>query len=467
MKQELLAHLRPFGQEHLVAFWDEFDEAQQQRLAEQIHSVDFPLIAKLAKGHQEGPDWDALSRRVGPPPAIRLTDADRPSKAKRARILGEDALRFGRVGMILVAGGVGTRLGFDHPKGMFPIGPVSQRSLFAILIQRLLAVSRHYGARIPLYLMTSRATHDETVSYLAQNGRFGLPADDLKIFCQGSLPAVDATSGKLLLSAKGELFLGPDGHGGMLSAFCGGGESCLADAQRRGIAHLFYGQIDNPLTQVCDPELIGFHRLARSEMTTQVVEKSGPLEKVGNVAAIDGQVRIIEYSDLPRDVAEARTDEGTLRLWAGNIAVHVFETSFLARMASQADALPFHRAKKKTPFLDPASGQLVEPAEPNAVKFERFIFDLLPWAKNAIAVEAAKAQAFAPVKNAIGAPADTPATAKAALISRDTALLRALGAKVDDGVPVELGPRFELGDIEPLTRVALAHLHVREPMYFA
>lgn len=467
MKEQLLEILKPHDQEHLLAAWDKLDSADQSRLAAQIQAVDFALLAKLRTGDGAGPDWEALSRRAEPPPAYRLGDERRTSLAPQAKAAGEEALRAGRVGMILVAGGSGTRLGFEHPKGMFPIGPVSQRTLFQILIERLLAASRKYGARIPLYLMTSLATHDETVAFLQQKNRFGLPAEDLIIFRQGSMPALDAATGHVLLAGPDELFLGPDGHGGMLAAFCSGEASCLADAKRRGIEHLFYGQVDNPLTQICDPELIGFHRLAKSEMTTQVVEKSGPLEKVGNVVSVDGQVRIIEYSDLPREAAERRDEHGAPVLWAGNIAVHLFDIAFLERMASEASALPFHLAKKKTPFYDAVSGQVVEPAEPNSLKFERFIFDLLPFAKNAIAVEAAKADAFAPVKNSNDEPFDTPATAQSAMIARHTALLRSFGTLVEEGTPVELGPRFEFDDLDPITRLALPNLQIKQPMYWA
>ena len=467
MKDQLLDKLAPHGQKHLIAFWDELDDSRRQKLAAQIESVDFDLVARLWKGNHAGPDWKALAARAEPPPAYRLGAQNRLEQAARAKRFGEAALAAGQVGMILVAGGLGTRLGFDHPKGMFSLGPVSGRPLFQILIERLLAVGNKYRVRLPLYLMTSLATHDETVEFLEKNQRFGLAEPDLQLFRQGSMPAVDAETGKLLLAAKDELFLGPDGHGGMLAAFCGGEKSCLGDAQRRGIEFLFYGQVDNPLTQICDPELIGFHLLAESEMTTQVVQKVEPLERVGNVVAVDGRVQIIEYSDLPREAAERAGPDGAPLLWAGNIAVHVLSTAFLERMAGDAEALPFHLAKKKTPFLDPASGQMVEPAEPNSLKFERFIFDLLPFAKNAIAVEAAKAEAFAPVKNSNDEEVDTPASSQALLLARHAAILRSFGTRVEEGIPVELGPRFEVDDVDELTRLALPHMHITKPMYFA
>ena len=214
---------------------------------------------------------------------------------------GTAAFAAGKVGAILVAGGQGTRLGWPHPKGTFPVGPVSNASLFQILFERLVALGRRHGKRVPLYLMTSPATHDETVAYLAENNRFGIAAEDLHIFCQAQMPAVDAATGRVLLEEPGRLALSPDGHGGMLSALARSGG--LDDMRRRGLDHLFYFQVDNPLVPIGDPEFLGYHLLSRSEMSTLVIAKQRPEEKLGVLVSVDGGVRIIEYSDLPDDVA--------------------------------------------------------------------------------------------------------------------------------------------------------------------
>ena len=190
-----------------------------------------------------------------------------------------------------------------------------------------------------------------------------------------------------------------------------------------------YGQIDNPLVQICQPELIGYHLLAESEMTSQVVEKQDPLDKVGNVVLVDGKMQIIEYSDLPDDVANLRNPDGSLQVWAGSIAVHVFDLQFLQRMATQSDTLPFHVASKKVAHID-SSGNMCCPEEANAIKFERFIFDLLPEAENALVVEVNRAEAFAPLKNASGTSRDSPETTRAAMFARHRAWLCACGAVV-------------------------------------
>jgi UDP-N-acetylglucosamine/UDP-N-acetylgalactosamine diphosphorylase len=358
-----------------------------------------------------------------------------------ARQRGRQALDAGQLGVILVAGGQGTRLGFDHPKGMFPIGPVSQRTLFQIHVEKIIAMARRHGVRIPLYLMTSPATHDETVDFFAEHSRFGLPEDDLKIFCQGTMPAVDADTGRLLLETPGRLATSPDGHGGMLAAFAASG--AMADAQRRRIRQLFYFQVDNPLVDICGAEYVGYHLLCQAEMTSQVIAKRDPLEKVGNVVDVDGRLMVIEYSDLPQDIAGRRNADGSLAIWAGSIAVHVFDLAFLERMVASADGLPFHLAHKKVAHLD-AAGRRVEPQTPNATKFERFIFDLMPSAANAIVVEVDPATAFGPLKNASGAKEDTAETVKAQIAAMHRQWLRAAGVEVCDATPVEISPLLAL-----------------------
>ena len=462
MKDELLRILRPYGQEHLLAFWDQLDTDRQESLARQIRAIDWPLIGRLYRGRHDQADFGQLAERASPPPAFRLQTTENRFTPRQARDCGRQALAAGHLGVIVVAGGQGTRLGFDHPKGMFPIGPVSGRSLFEVHVEKILAVGRRHGVRIPLWLMTSPATHDETVEFFAHNHRFGLAEDDLKIFCQRRMPAVDAATGKVLLDRPDRLALSPDGHGGMLAALAGSG--ALAEIAQRGIRQLFYLQVDNPLVDICGPELIGYHLLSGSEMTTQVIAKREPLEKVGNVVEVGGRLLVIEYSDLPDDVAQRRNADGSLEIWAGSIAVHVIDTGFLQRMADRADGLPFHLAQKKVAYLDPA-GRRIEPEEPNAIKFERFIFDLIPWAHNAIVVEVDPAEGFAPLKSASGARQDTPETVKAQMVALHRNRLRQAGVEVADGVDVEISPLWAL-DADELAVKIPRGTRVTEPTYF-
>jgi UDP-N-acetylglucosamine/UDP-N-acetylgalactosamine diphosphorylase len=451
MKAELNTVLSPHGQQHLLAFWEQLDQPQRQSLAAQIRAIDLDLIERLYAGRNEHGDVRALAEQAAPPPAIRLDAGQNRFTLDAARKRGRQALDAGHVAVLLVAGGQGTRLGFDHPKGMFPLGPVSGRTLFQIHLEKILAVARRHRVHIPLYLMTSPATHEETAAFLARNGRFGLPEEDLKIFCQGTMPAVDADTGKLLLESPGRLAVSPDGHGGTVAALVAGG--CLDDARRRGIRQLFYFQVDNPLVDICGAEYLGYHLLCGSEMTSQVIAKRDPQERVGNVVAVDGRLTVIEYSDLPDDLARRRNADGSLAIWAGSIAVHVFEREFLERMAASAGGLPFHVAHKKVAYLDDA-GRRVEPQQPNALKFERFIFDLMPAAARAIVIEVDPARAFAPLKNAPGASDDTPQSVRAQMAALHRQWLVDAGVEVAEGLAVEISPLWAMDAAEVAGKVS-------------
>lgn len=468
MHHPIEQQLRDHDQHHLLTFWNELSPEEREELVHQIRGIDFGQLSQLLADQEAATDWGALARRAEPPPAFRITDrTNNEFTPDEAMDSGSKALAAGHVGAILVAGGQGTRLGWPHPKGTYPVGPVSKASLFQILFERLLALGRRYGARVPLYLMTSPATHDETVSYLEEHGRFGLPTADLHVFCQGQMPAVDAATGRVLLESPGRIALSPDGHGGMLPALARGGG--LDDMRRRGLRHLFYFQVDNPLAPICDAEFLGYHLLAGSEMSTLVVAKQRPEEKVGVLASIDGSVRIIEYSDLPDASARERDASGRLRFWAGNTGVHFFEREFLERVEHSAAGLPMHRAKKKVPHIatgeEEPAGTQIEPDEPNAIKFERFVFDLLPEARHAIVVESDAARTFAPVKNGPGAPTDSPEAAQAAMVRLHTEWLHAAGAEVAPGAAVEISSLFALDAAEVAQKIEPG-LRVTEPRYF-
>lgn len=481
-RQQLLDRLAPWGQQHVLAYWEHLDAAGRRRLAEQIAEVDLALLHRLFSQLGQGPDARLLAQRAAPPRAIRLADRQAawhsshgifpsaPSRAvgggtvtvpspAEARAAGETALRAGRVGALLVAGGQGTRLGFDRPKGMYSIGPVSGRSLFQIHAETLLARARRHGAAVPLYVMTSPATHEATVDFFDEHDRFGLGADDLRFFCQGTMPAVEAASGKLVLAEPDSLALSPDGHGGVVAALSRAG--LLDEMARRGIDLLFYFQVDNPLVGVADPEFLGYHLLARSEMTTQVIAKRDPMEKVGNAVEIDGRLTIIEYSDLPEEVARARAADGSLLIWAGSIGVHAIDVAFLRRMAGQADALPFHAARKRVECVDASGSRFppprVNPAEPNAIKFERFVFDLIPHAAGALVVEIDPAEGFAPLKDAPGRGDNTPEAVQQAMIARHRRWLRGAGVELSEDAVVEISPFWALepGDVAARVRPGL------------
>jgi UDP-N-acetylglucosamine/UDP-N-acetylgalactosamine diphosphorylase len=460
-QNQLAEQLKAFGQEQLLQFWDELDDTGRKSLAEQIAGIDFVQISRLFENRGLETELAALADRAAEPAAIRLGDPKNRFSPDEARRCGAEALAGGKVAVLLVAGGQGTRLGFEHPKGMFPIGPVSGCSIFQIHVEKVVATAKRYGAPVPFYVMVSPATDRETREYFSANDRFGLAENDFRIFCQGTMPAVDDVSGKVLLSDRGEIALSPDGHGGTLAALQRSG--ALSEMAERGIEQVFFFQVDNPLVDICSPELLGYHLLAQSELTSEVVAKKTPRDRVGNVVEVDGHLHVIEYSDLPDEVAEKRREDGSLAVWAGSIAVHVFDVAFLRRMVEKADALPFHIAHKKVEYID-GNGVVHKPAKPNAYKFERFIFDLLPAAENALVVEVDSRLHFAPLKNASGASEDTPEAVQEQMVSLHTDWLKKAGVEVAEGTPVEISPLSAL-DAQELAEKVAPGWKIREATY--
>ena len=437
----LLQHLTDAGQQHVLRFWSELNPSQQDRLSKQLQTLDLDFVHQLNKTNNSSPQQKDLTGRITSPPGF-LLNANHPEfLPEKVRQRGEQALRDGQVGVVIVAGGQGTRLGFPHPKGMFPIGPVSGATLFQILFEKVRAISQRYQTRLPVYLMTSPATHTPTVDYLTTNQRFGLSDDEVSIFYQGVMPAIDAVSKKLLLSDRSSLCLSPDGHGGLVRALKQHG--LFAEMRQRHIQQLFYLQIDNPLVPLADTDFIGYHLLSSSEATTMVVRKQDPTEKVGVAASVDDQLRIIEYSDLPLELMEKRDAKGALKLWAGNIAVHLFDVSFLERVADGLIDMPYHHAYKKVPYVDD-SGNRVEPSEPNAIQFEQFIFDLLPSARQARVVEVNRQTAFAPVKNSTVTAHDSPEGVRRQMVTVYRHWLQTIGVEIADNVAVEISPLFAI-----------------------
>jgi UDP-N-acetylglucosamine/UDP-N-acetylgalactosamine diphosphorylase len=390
------------GQGHVFRFWKELAAGERAALLEQLARIDFGLVRRLAGEHvldAAGPREAAAAGKLEPAPVIRLpaTEAER-REAAAARARGEEILRAGKVAAFVVAGGQGTRLGFDGPKGTFAIGPVTGRTLFQLHAEKLLAISRRHGRPVPWYIMTAESNHDATTAFFEKHGHFGLPASDVFFFQQEMVPAVDR-QGKVLLETRGRVFTSPSGHGGSLLALHKSG--ALADMRRRGIEHIFYFQVDNPLLVLCDPLFIGRHALAEAEMSSKVVRKTGPEEKVGVYGLRDGKLTVIEYSDLPPAEARATLPDGSLKYWAGSIAIHVLAPEFVERLNQGGFGLPFHRAEKAIPHVN-ERGEVVKPEDKNGIKFETFVFDALAETRRSVTMEVDRSLEFSPVKNATG-----------------------------------------------------------------
>jgi len=433
----------PYG--YLLHFWDGLDKAQRSNLLDQIATLNFERIARLHSAHETADTGRNVAKKASAPTTLIPADfrESDPQRFQQAEAIGCQALQQGKVGVMLVAGGEGTRLGFPHPKGKFPIGPVSNKSLYQLLAEQVVALQLRSQAIIPYYVMTSHATHDETALFFEEHKWFGLNQRDVYFFRQGQMPAVDKRTGRVLLAARDSVVFSPDGHGGLLEAMQNA--KLFDDLRQRKIELLFYHQVDNPLVRVCDPAFIGFHLLNKAEVSTKVVVKENPAEKVGLLVEVDARHHMIEYVDLPEELAAQRDSAGKLRLRCGNIAVHLFGTEFLERITKENDGLPFHRSSKSVPHVN-ESGEAVHPKETNAYKFERFIFDILPFAKNPVAMEVIREHEFVPLKNRDGE--FSPDHVRSAMRRLHTGWLKQAGMTNEDELPVEIAASIALDQAE-------------------
>lgn len=420
------------GQEHVFRFWDRLGAAERERLLAQAESIELPgLLRELAATRGRGA---CAEPRLAPVPVERIPEhGGDAARHARARERGAGLLAAGRVAVLVVAGGQATRLGYDGPKGAFPIGPVSGRTLFEVQAQKIRRLRSRWGREIAWYVMTSDATDAPTRELFARQAYFGLPPADVFCFRQGMVPSFDFDD-RILLAEPGRITENPDGHGGSLTALLRSG--ALDDMERRGVDTLFYYQVDNPLVRMADPAFLGFHALAGAEMSCKVVRKRDAFEKAGVLANIDGRIGVVEYTELDAASRDARDASGELVFWAGNTAIHAFDVAFVRRIAAEAERwLPFHAAEKTIPTLD-AQGRPFSPSQPNGRKLERFVFDALPAARNVCIVETARSAEFSPVKNASGS--DSPESSRRDLVALYAAWLREAGIEPPAGATIEI-----------------------------
>lgn len=446
MDTSLIEKFRQAGQGQVFAFFATLTPAEQASLLAEAAEVDLAEVAHLAQtllGKSGGIDLADLEPATFEKKPLHGGDAHAWSDATEA---GEALLRAGRVAAFTVAGGQGTRLGYPGPKGTFPVTPVRQKPLFQVFAEKILASGRRHGREIPWFIMTSQQNHEATEAFFDEHACFGLRREQVSFFRQGRMPAVDF-QGRILLETRSSLALSPDGHGGSLRALLRSG--ALDRMAEAGIDTISYFQVDNPLVHCIDPAFLGWHALRQSEMSSKTVLKTNPAEKVGHFCTQRGQMKVVEYSDLPRELQEARDPDGGLRFRAGSIAIHVFDREFIRRLATAPRGsgveLPFHRADKKIATID-AAGQPVKPEQPNGVKFEMFVFDALPFARHPVVIETLREDDFSPVKNAEGS--DSPATSRADQLREAARWLRGVGVHLAvDGTgippfPLEISPRF-------------------------
>ncbi len=442
------------GQDHVLRWWGDLDSGQREELLADFESIPWSTIAAVMDTHIRHAPIHATHANLKPASVFPANPgADRVREYDEARADGIELLRAGKVAAFTVAGGQGTRLGVSGPKGMVPVTPVKNKALFQLFAEMIVAARRRYHTVIPWYIMTSPANHNATHQFFSDHAYFGLRGEDVILFPQGTLPAFDF-SGRLLMDAKHRLSLAPDGHGGSLKALIQSG--ALADMRNRGVTTISYFQVDNPLVKPFDPLFLGLHARTQSEMSTKVARKAHDLEKVGNLCVENGQVKVIEYSEMPEELAKQKNADGSRKFDAANLACHLLEVDFVERVAGQPSGLPLRRAEKAIPCID-ENGHRVQPVKPNAVKLETFVFDVLPLAQNPLLLEVERQEEFSPVKNAAGP--DSLETSHRDQIERACRWLEKAGIPLPRrpdrscGVTVEISPLFAF-DADELTNKA-------------
>ncbi|MCF7956883.1 MAG: UDPGP type 1 family protein [Phycisphaerae bacterium] len=437
--------LRKYSQSHVLQFIDTLDSGGKIALLEELEGLDFELLNELIGRYVlESPEIE-LPKEILPAPVYpRVPSDELQGKYQKARDHGERMIAEHKVACFTVAGGMGTRLGFEGPKGDYPATPVRNKSLFRVFAESIIASEHRYNCEIPWYIMTSPANHADTVQSFKDHDYFGLNPANVMHFPQGMMPCF-GKDGKILMEDKGHLAMSPDGHGGSLRALYKSG--ALQDMAQRGIEYISYFQVDNPLVYIVDPLFIGLHAMDTAEMSSKAVIKVDPLEKVGNFTVVDGKITVIEYSDLPEEVARKRSADGKLLIESGSIAIHLISRSFVERINQRGFSLPWHRAEKRVPYID-LEGERVVPDGPNAVKLETFVFDAVPLAERSIILAIDRDDQFAPIKNATGV--DSVESSHRLQMNRHVKWLEAAGIDIprkEDGslnVKVEISPLFAL-----------------------
>ena len=456
MKKSLKEAIAGASQEQILRYWDELDESSRESFVSQLEEIDWQLIGRLAGEYVLKRPETLIPDDLAPAEFFPLHPADDAMEKLYAKAVaeGEKLLREGKICCLTVAGGQGTRLGFDGPKGTYPIGPVTDRTLFEYFAGAIGRAGEKYGRKINWFLMTSPINREATEKFFREKDFFGLDEDQVFFFTQGTMPAFGG-DGKLLLSAKNSLSLSPDGHGGTLLALYRSGalDKMVAD----GNEYISYFQVDNPLVPVVSPLFAGLHVLEKSEMSAIMLSKTNSKEKLGNFCVSGSRVQIIEYSDLPDELAEKRNPDGTLAFVAGSPAIHILSRTFVEKLTAGGSLqLPWHRADKKIPSLD-EFGNLTAPAEPNGVKLESFIFDALPMAEKVMILEGDRKEIFAPTKNAVGV--DSAESCREMITARNARRLAACGVKIpyrQDGAVdavIEISPRLVFDDADAVDLV--------------
>jgi UDP-N-acetylglucosamine/UDP-N-acetylgalactosamine diphosphorylase len=464
MKEKLIS----FGQSELVSMFPDLSE--DDPIYRQLQDIDIPQAITNLRAAKTSVKTMSTQGSLTSIDGDKLWKSEEGEQKARYEDVGFGALANGEVAAVILSGGQGTRLGFPGPKGMYNIGLPSGKTIFQLHIERIkkvreLAVLRSGSLTpclslpsIPIYIMTSNINDATIRAYFAKENYFGYPKDDIYFFQQGLQPCM-TPEGKLIVESKTSLSMAPDGNGGIYPSLMKTG--AFGDMIKRGINYLHIYGIDNVLTKSVDPAFLGYCVDNNLECGNKVVWRAHKGEKVGVTACVEDRMCVLEYSEIPADLAEAADDSGRLIWGAANICNHFLTTAFLKDVVFPTISGSYHLASKKIPYYDPKTDSTITPKEPNGYKLEMFIFDVFPAASRWGVMEVSREDEFAPVKNAPGDASDSPDTARALLTAQATRWLEAVGASVldprdsdsVDGTDADNGPEPQC-EISPLRSYA-------------
>jgi len=445
------------GQEQVLTFYDSLSDSDKAALYDQLTGFDPAHINEITQralnpSNESDGSPDTLEPLPDSASASILDSA--AEDLDRWYASGIDLIGQGKVAVVLMAGGQGTRLGSSAPKGCFDIGLPSKKSLFHIQAERIgkvqaLAAKKLQGDAkpvVPWYVMTSGPTRGPTETFFEENKYFGLDKENVVFFEQGVLPCI-SNDGKILLESKGKVAVAPDGNGGIYNALILSG--VIDDMRKRGIEHIHAYCVDNCLVKVADPTFIGFSAEKKVDIATKVVRKRNATESVGLILSKNGKPDVVEYSEIDKETAEAKDPRqpDVLKFRAANIVNHYYSFSFLESIPQWAHNLPHHVARKKIPAADLETGETVKPEKPNGIKLEQFVFDVFPMLplEKFACLEVRREDEFSPLKNARGTGEDDPDTSKRDIMSQGERWVKAAGATVVQDGGVEVSPLISYG----------------------
>lgn len=387
--QEIRKKTEASGQTHLLRYVDELNDKEKEQLFNQIEEADFSLLEKLKESQTEKKD-----RFIQPLEALEIDEIDK--NRQEYEEIGLNQIRLGKVGAVLLAGGQGTRLGFDKPKGMFNVGITRDLYIFECLINNLLEVTNKAHAYVPFYIMCSEKNYEDTIAFFEEQNYFNYPKEYVSFFKQEMVPAVDF-NGKIYMESKSSLSLSPNGNGGWFSSMAKAG--MLKDIKERKIEWLNVFSVDNVLQRIADPVFIGATIKHGYISGGKVVRKAEPHEKIGVLCLEDGRPQIVEYYEMTQDMISLRNEKNELAYNFGVTLNYIFKEEKLEEILNAN--MPIHIVEKKIPHIN-ENGEMIIPDKPNGYKFETLALDMVHLMENCLPFECRRENEFAPIKNASG-----------------------------------------------------------------